>query len=124
MGLDNNFRARPAPSDAFSLLISLLPSKFFFILTKGLSFDFYIKPADIVLVLNFFKLSAIFKLKTLAELCVVDNPFKLTRFKLSYNLLSYSLGYRVNVHTFLKEADFVASARAIYGSADWAEREA
>jgi NADH:ubiquinone oxidoreductase subunit C len=117
MGLDS-FKPHPTINDLFVYILSLFPSKFLFISTKNTIFDFYIMSKDIFSALSFLKLNQLLQYKTLVDIAVVDNPFKLNRFKLVYTLLSYNFNQRANIHTYVKEADFVVSVRPVFRAAN------
>ena len=117
MGLD---RLKPHFSirDVFSYITALLPAKVLYVITRNAALDLYIFAADLVGVLSFFKLNHHARYKTLVDIAVIDLPFKLKRFKVVYALLSSTYARRVNIHTFLKEAEFATSVKRVFRSAD------
>jgi NADH:ubiquinone oxidoreductase subunit C len=117
VGLDS-FKPHPTVADLFSFVVTMFSSKFLFISTKNSIFDFYIYARDLVPVMFLFKFNQLLQYKTLVDISVVDNSFKLNRFKLIYSLLSYNFAQRINIHTFVKEADFVVSIRGVFKSAN------
>src|SRR3569623_1368110 len=110
MGLD---RLKPhfALKDVFSYITTLLPAKILYVIARNAVLDLYIFASDLVGVLSFFKYNHHTSYKTLVDIAVIDLPFKLKRFKLVYCLLSSTYARRVNIHTFLKEAEFATSVK-------------
>lgn len=71
--------------------------------------------------INFLKKSSQFEISCLVDICVVDNPNKMERFEILYNLLSIKQNFRFYIKTFTNLRTW--SLTSLYTSANWLERE-
>jgi NADH-quinone oxidoreductase subunit C len=82
------------------------------------------KPGSIVRVLMFLRDDANCQFQQLVDLCGVDYPDRAERFDVVYNLLSMTHNVRVRVKVRVGDNQAVPSVTAVYGAANWFEREA
>ena len=104
-------------------LFTILKSKINFFIIKKNFIDIYAFSYNTSFILSFLKLNSFLRVDSLIDIAVVDFPKKTYRFKLIYNLLSTFYGSRLNLITFLKENSYQNSAKQVFKSADWLERE-
>jgi len=102
-------------------LRSCLPILSFSIRNSVLSI--YVKPEDLILVLNFLKLHTNTQYSLLTSVSGVDFPYRKRRFEVVYELLSVKFNSRIRVKTFVSENIPLESAVNVYPAATWWERE-
>ena len=108
-----------------SINITFLLIKFINYISLKNNFIFiYINFIDLKNVINFFFNSTFFNMKLLLDIIVVDYPGQQKRFKIIYNLCSYYYNLRFFIVFPLKDLQKITTLTYIFGSANWAEREA
>ena len=104
-------------------VISKLPTLVKKIKLKGFEVEIYTSNRLLVPLLKVLKNHLFFQYKCLSDLFVVDNPRKVFRFRVVYNLLSIKFNSRLNVSIQANEKTFVNSVVPLYSNASWLERE-
>lgn len=83
----------------------------------------FVKPEDIIPVLQFLKLHIQTQYKLLTAISGVDYPHRKRRFEIVYDLLSVKLNSRIRVKTFVDELIVVPTVNSVFPAATWWERE-
>ena len=108
-------------------LYNLLPYYFNFLKFSNLNKNYFIfsEVKFFNFLIFFFKKNSLLRLSSISDLAVVDLYTKVNRFKLIYNLVSLSYGYRVFFNFFLKENNLeIPSLKKVFKGSNWLEREA
>jgi NADH-quinone oxidoreductase subunit C len=83
-----------------------------------------VQTSAILRVLTYLRDDPSCQFKMLVDLCGVDYPEREERFEVVYHLLSLRHNQRIRVKVATDETTPVPSATAVFGSANWYEREA
>jgi len=102
-------------------LLSVLP--IFSVYFNRSTLVVFVKPEDLVLVLNFLKLHSHTQCTLLTSISGVDYPHRKRRFEVVYDLLSVKFNARIRVKTFVDELIVLSSVNKIFSAATWWERE-